>query len=193
MARGGHRTLPIPQVDPPAELRADPEPGRELSPALRPKPPGKNFSRKDALRTPRYPRNQNERGISAAMDHSARNDLAPTVPLPVRSSLAQEIGVWKVQLNKYIWIIARASRWPGMPGTSYSTSGYPSFRGYPTAKVHTTINTAPAAMVATNNQRQQRGRNGRPARSGFMNAPPRFKKSLPLPLNEYEPPVYGEG
>lgn len=186
----GHRTLPIPQVVPPAERRADPQPGIELSPELRPKPPGKNFTRKDALRTPVYPRKQNERGISGGMDHAVRNDLAPTVPLPVRSSLAQEIGVWKVQLNKYLYIVARATRWPGMPGTSFSTSGYPSFHGYPTAKVHTTINTAP--RMSTSNPRATRGLRGYPARSGFMRAPARFKKALPSPLNEYEPPVYGE-
>jgi len=185
-----HRTLPIPQVDPPAERRADPEPGRELSPNLLPKPPGKNFTRKDALRTPVYSRMYSERGISGGMDHTGRNDLAPTVPLPVRSSLAQEIGVWKVQLSHYIYIFARATRWPGMPGTSFSKSGYPSFAGYPTARVESVINTAPRNMAVRN--RAQYGANGRPARSGFMTAPPRFKKALPLPLNEYEPPIYGE-
>jgi hypothetical protein len=66
--RQGHRTLPIPQEIPPAEFRADPQPGVELSPGLRPKPPGKNFTRKDALRTQVYARMQNERGISSGMD-----------------------------------------------------------------------------------------------------------------------------
>jgi hypothetical protein len=189
----GHRTLPIPQVDPPAELRADPEPGRELSPALMPKPPGKNFTRKDALRTPVYPRIYSERGISAGMDHTARNDLAPMIPLPVRSSLAQEIGVWKVQLTHYIYLFSKATRWPGMPGTSYSKSGYPSFAGYPTAKVRSLINSAPMMSRARQGTGFSRpGFGGYPKRSGFMNAPPRFKKALPLPLNEYEPPVYGE-
>lgn len=189
-------TLPIPQIDPPAERRADPEPGRELSPNLRPKPPGKNFTRKDALRAPRYPRMQRQNGISAAMDHTGRDDLAPTVPLPVRSSLAQERGVWKVQLNIYNYLKARATRWPGMPGTSFSTSHYPSFSGYPTVRVETVINTAPP-MVKTSRGSVPAGRSrpgfgGYPKRSGFMAAPPRFKKALPAPLNEYEPPVYGE-
>jgi len=183
-------TQPIPQIDVPAERRADPQPGSELSPNLRPKPPGKNFTRKDALRTPRYTRMYSQRGISSGMDHAARNDLAPTVPLPVRSSLAQLIGVWKVQLSKYLYPIAGATRYPGMPGTSYSTSDYPYFRGYPTARVESVINTAPRNMMLRN--RAMLGANGRPARSGFMTAPPRFKKALPLPLNEYEPPVYGE-
>lgn len=192
--RQGHRTLPIPQVDPPAEMRADPEPGRELSPALRPKPPGKNFTRKDALRTPRYARVYSERGISGGMEMVTRNDLAPTVPLPVRSSLAQEIMVKKVQLSKYLYLIARATRWPGMPGTSFSTSDYPYFRGYPTAKVTSLVNSAPRNMGARGNVTgaSRPGFGGYPKRSGFMAAPPRFKKALPLPLNEYEPPVYGE-
>jgi hypothetical protein len=191
--RQGHRTLPIPQVNPPAESRSDPQPGNEVSPELQPKPPGKNFTRKDALRTPRYTRMQNERGISGAMDHAARNDMIPTVPLPVRSSLAQEIGVWKVQLSKYLYPIAAVTRWPGMPGTSYSKSGYPSFAGYPTAKVQSIINTAPrmgGARAGTGMSRP--GFGGYPKRSGFMTAPRRFKKALPLPLNDYEPPVYGE-
>lgn len=189
-------TKPIPQIDPPAELRADPEPGREVSPYLLPKPPGKNFTRKDALRAPRYPRTQRGNGISAAMDFSARDDLAPTVPLPVRSSLAQEIGIWRVQLNIYNYIKARATRWPGMPGTSYSTSHYPTFDGYPTARVETVINTAPSMVKRTRRSVQsgtsRPGFGGYPKRSGFMAAPPRFKKALPAPLNEYEPPVYGE-
>lgn len=194
MKTKAHRTLPIPQVDPPAELRSDPEPGQDLSPALRPKPPGKNFTRKDALRTPTYGRMQRENGIIVGMDWDAKNDLAPTVPLPVRSSLAQEIAVWRVQLNRYIYILAGAARWPGMPGTSYSTSGYPSFDGYPTAKLPTILNTRPnmkqTKTVTSGYSRP--GFGGYPKRRGFMNAPPRFKKALPAPINDYEPPVYGE-
>lgn len=189
----GHRTLPIPQVDPPAEQRSDTEPGIELSPGMRPQPPGKNFTRKDALRTQSYFRGQREKGIIVGMDFAARNDLAPTVPLPVRSSLAQEIAVWRVQLNRYIYILARSTRWPGMPGTSFSKSDYPYFRGYPTARVETVINTAP--NMATRGRAlgaSRPGFGGYPKRSGFMLAPQRFKKALPLPLNEYEPPVYGE-
>lgn len=192
--KAGHRTYPIPQVDPPAELRSDVEPGIELSPNLRPKPPGKNFTRKDALRTQTYFRGQRENGIIVGMDFQAENSLAPTVPLPVRSSLAQEISVYRVQLNRYIYLLARAARWPGMPGTSFSKSDYPYYRGYPTARVVSVINTRPnmrqTKTVSSGYSRP--GFGGYPKRSGFMNAPPRFKKSLPLPLNEYEPPVYGE-
>lgn len=193
-----HKTLPIPQVIPPAEGQAQSEPGvRSL---VAPRPPSKRMARKPAFRTPVFLRSQNELGISGAMDHVGRTDLTPMVPLPVRASLAQEIGIYKVQLSRYLYLISRVTRWPGMPGTSYSTSHYPTFQGYPTAKVVSLINTSPSrrSLRPRPNMRRRTGYKNSPAttaapsRPGYMNAPPRFKKAIPAPLNNYEPPVYGE-
>lgn len=184
-----HRTLPIPQVIPDASGQADDEPG--VGPVPRPNPKVlRKMARKPAFRTPVFVRPQSQRGIDYGMNHKSEK-LDVNIPMPVRSSLAQDIGVFKVQLSHYIYLFARATRWPGMPGTSYSTSYYPSFSGYPTAKVSTVVNTSPQ-MRASYANRQARGLRGFPARSGFMLAPPRFKKAIPAPINTYQPPIYGE-
>jgi hypothetical protein len=135
------------------------------------------MARKPAFRTPVFARVQSEQGMSYGMNHKAETNLSPGIPLPVRSSLAQEIFVFKVQLSHYFRSIAKATRFPGMAP------------GYPTAKAATMLNTAPPMRV---NSRATTGLRGFPARSGFMNAPPRFKKALPLPVNDYQPPIYGE-
>jgi hypothetical protein len=169
-----HRTLPIPQVDPPAQAHADSEPG--VGPVPAPSPQTRGMKRKPAFRTPVYVRPQSERGIDYGMNHKSEQ-LEVNVPLPVRSSLAQDIGIFKVQLSHYFRAIAGATRYPGMRA------------GYPVAKVLTLVNTAP--QMRAGNPRNTTGLRGHPARSGFMNAPPRFKKALPLPTNQYVPPIYG--
>lgn len=177
MRRQVHSTLPIPQEDVPATQRSDTEPG--VGPVPRP-----NFkviskmARKPAFRTPVFVRPQSERGITYGMDHGAENGLTPNVPLPVRSSLAQEVAVWRVQVSHYFARIAGATRYPGMAP------------GYPTAKVLTLVNTAP--RMRGGNPSNIRGLRGYPARSGFMAAPPRFRKALPNPVNDYSPPIYGQ-
>jgi hypothetical protein len=173
----GHQTLPIPQVIPPAEGQADDEPG---VPSLTPRqPPPKRMARKPAFRTPVFSRVQNEKGIDYGMNHKAETDSAPNIPLPVRSSLAQTIFVWKVQLSHYFRMVSGVTRFPGMAP------------GYPTAKTATLINTAPG-MTRTTRGGMIVGATGRPARQGFMAAPPRFSKALPAPINDYQPPIYGE-
>lgn len=167
-------TLPIPQIDPPATRRSDTEPG--IGPVPHPAASIKKMARKPAFRTPVYVRDQDERGIDYGMNHKAEKDLEVTIPLPVRSSLAQPISIFKVQFSHYLARIAGASRYPGMAP------------GYPTAKVLTMLNVAPRMAVK---QATPRGVTGRPSRQGYMNAPQRFKKALPLPINDYQPPVYG--
>lgn len=156
--------LPIPQVDVPATERSDPEPGVGPVPVhavpLRPS--------KNPLRTPVYPRKQNERGISHAMDHSSEEGT-PNVPIAVRSSLAQTRSVFRIQLSRYIsWI---------KPGPVPMT--------YPVAHVHTLINTRPK------NRGLVTGLRGYPAQSSQMGAPPRFTKALKVKQNTYRTPLYG--
>lgn len=177
MRRQVHATLPIPQVDPPATERAETEPG--IGPVPRPdfKVLGK-MARKAAFRTPVFVRPQNERGIDYGMDFGAEDGLAPTVPIAVRSSLAQEKTVYRVQTSHYNFVKVKATRFPGMAP------------GYPVAKVLSLINTAP--QMRRGNPSATRGLRGYPARSGFMAAPPRFRKALPTPVNDYSPPIYGQ-
>lgn len=175
-----HRTLPIPQVDPPASGHADSEPG--IGPVPSPAPQTRGMKRKPAFRTPVYVRPQSQRGMDYGMNHKTE-ELTVNVPVAVRSSLAQEIGVFKVQLSHYLRAIVGATRYPGMAP------------GYPTAKVLSLVNTAPKNMntrgaVPTGTSRP--GFGGYPKTSGFMKASPRFKKALPLPVNNYQPPIYGE-
>lgn len=173
-----HRTLPIPQVDPPATERSDTEPG--IGPVPRPSKQVSKMARKSALRTPFFPRPQSQRGIDSGMTTMGSNDpsMLPTIPLPVRSSLAQTILVHRVQLSHYFAKVAGATRYNGGMAP-----------GYPVAKVLSLINTAP---LMRRNARAVTGLRGLPARSGYMSAPPRFTKALPLPVNDYQPPIYGE-
>lgn len=179
-----HRTLPIPQVDPPVTHRAATEPSQGPVPTPD-KKALKRMAKKNALRTPVYPRPQKTMGMDYGMNHKAEI-LNVNVPLPVRSSLAQTIGIFKVQLSHYFRSKAGATRYPGM------------LPDYPVAKVLTLINTAP--RMRRGNPRNVVGerspafsfRSGYAARPGFMNAPPRFHKALPLPTNDYKPPIYGE-
>lgn len=164
-------TYPIPQEVPVASESAVTIQG--IGPVPRAAPIVKKMARKPAFRTPVFPRPQNETGISYAMAIPAETDLQPTVPVAVRSSLAQTISVFRAQVSHYISTVR--------PG--------PVPMDYPVAKVLTLVNTAPG-----NRMRRARpvpGRGGHPARSGYMSAPPRFRKALRAPVNDYEPPVYG--
>jgi hypothetical protein len=132
------------------------------------------MARKPAFRTPVYSRQSNRLGISYAMQlPSLGSELAPMVPIPVRSSLAQMIQVFRTQYSHYISHAKRGA----VP------------MDYPVAKVLTLVNTAPKHRRRVD--RPVGGVKGHPARQGYMSAPPRFRKALRLPVNDYTPPVYG--
>lgn len=171
-----HRTLPIPQVDPPADFRADPEPGRESS-TLPPLPP-KIMARKFTMRTPVYERHQDTRGIDEGMHVLGAHAPTPMVQLPVRSSLAQDVLAFRVQISHYI---SRVKPFGMAPG-------------YPTAKVWTLLNTAPRNMgrksVPTISKANRGPMQPRVSSPGFMLPPKRFPKALNIEPNDYEPPTY---
>jgi hypothetical protein len=186
----------IPQVEPPAEARADPQPG-VYSITPRPKPLDRKTDKKFPLRTPRYTRKQILRGMTSHMSYEGMREEAPMIPLPVRSSLAQVVHVQKVQLSKYFSWIKPGSQLVG-------TLGSPEEGGYRVARVFTLIQTN---YARSRSPRPVLGR--RPAYGGSMGAragskstvsgrrgmgtPQRFRKSLPVALVEYSPPVYGQG
>lgn len=131
------------------------------------------------FRTPVFSRRYIQRGISHGMTVEGKRETAPGIPLPIRSSLAQVLRVERVQMSKYIsWI-----------------RPYGMAPGYPTAKVVTLINTSSRIQRRPTPRINRPG--GAPAQPrvshpGSMAAPRRFTKALPVSLNDYSPPVYGE-
>lgn len=131
------------------------------------------------FRTPVYSRRYIQRGISQGMSVEGMRETAPMIPLPIRSSLAQVVHVNRVQISKYVSWIRPFGMAPG----------------YPTAKVRTLINTSSRIQRRPTPRINRPG--GAPAQprvrdSGAMGSPRRFTKALPVSLNDYSPPVYGE-
>lgn len=110
-------------------------------------------------------------GLEYAMEFQPRNIGIPTIPLPTRSSLGQMIEKYRTQRTLYL---------------SRYRLGLQSLIGYPAARGHTVLNTAPK----TNTKPQTTGR--ATIYPGTMGAPSRFTKALPAPIAPFNPPIYGE-
>jgi hypothetical protein len=175
-----HKTLPIPQVIPPAEKQADDEIG-VASMTIR-QPLDTKMERKSPLRTPLFRRRQIEAGISGRLQYDPHTKRQLTIPTPIRSSLAQKIAAYRVQVSHYYEAWTR-----GMAP------------GYPVAKVISLVNTTPGGVSKNPKPRPARditggipvagGTAGRPG--GYaMGSPRRFPKALPVNMNNYEPPTY---
>lgn len=142
---------------------------------------------KPPFRTPIYHRRYIQRGINASMSYEETPERIPTIPLPVRSSLAQIFKLHKFQLTHYFSWIKPFGMAPG----------------YPVAKVHTLVNTSPRNRSLSPQPRPAyRRMRGIPISGGvgsregdpyYMRGVTRFKKALPITLNPYQPPIYGEG
>lgn len=138
-----------------------------LAAAELPPLPDKNMERKPPFRTPIFARLQDERGITAQAVSSDGEVASPTVPIPVRSSLAQTVLIFRRQITTYI---SRVKPYGMAPG-------------YPTAKVPTILHTTPRHALI-------RSARGYPASKGQMLPPKRFTKALPTKQNDYEAPTY---
>jgi len=179
MATQVHKTLPVPQVIPPAEKQADDEIGVASS-TIR-QPLDSKMERSNPLRTPVFRRRQVEAGITGQLQFDGHSKRQLTIPTPIRSSLAQRIAQYKVQVSHYLeaWTKGMAP-------------------GYPTAKVVTLVRT---------NSATRRNPTPRPARDvtgmipasggtagvpgGYaMGTPRRYTKALPTAIVNYEPPTY---
>src|SRR5215475_13382591 len=122
-------------------------------------------------------RNYDFEGISYAMQFQPRVNGAPTVPVQPRSSLAQLVLRNRIQMSRYI------SRYQN--GGSESNMARV---GYPAAKGHTIVNTAPPQS-----RRPTPVTSGRAAaRPSTMAPPPRWRKGLPVPIVPFNPPLYGD-
>ena len=111
------------------------------------------------------------RGLLYAMNYAPHHFGIPTVPMPVRSSVGQPVVRYRLQRSYYI---------------SRYRLGLQALIGYPTARGQTIINTAPPQIT------HPRGNGRAPVRGGVMRRNPRFTKALPLPVNNFNPPVYGQ-
>jgi hypothetical protein len=182
-----HRTLPIPQVIPDAQHQADDEigvSGHPWSTTVVPRTLDTSTDNKPALRTPVYRRRQSERGIDYGLDYRGRGKRTLTIPLPVRSSLAQLITTYRTQISHYISRVRPFGMAPG----------------YPTAHVLTLIQTSPAKRTLNPLPRPGgintpgQANSGATANRGdspyYMRGPSRFRKALPTAMHRYEPPTY---
>lgn len=143
--------------------------------------------KKNAFRTPVYHRRYIQRGIDASMSYEETPERIPTIPLPVRSSLAQIFKLHKFQITHYFSWIKPFGMAPG----------------YPVAKVQTLINTSPRNRSLRPLPRpayrremgvpMARGTGSRIDAGYYMRGVRRFNKALPISLNQYQPPIYGQG
>lgn len=116
-------------------------------------------------------------GITYAMQFQPRVIGAPTVPVQPRSSLAQLVEKYRVQQSRYI------SRFQNGGSVQPMAAA-----GYPAAKGHTVVNTAPPQS-----RRPYPVTSGRAAaRPSTMAPPPRWRKALPLPVVPFNPATYGD-
>lgn len=114
----------------------------------------------------------------------ARNVPAPNVPMPVRESLAQTLVVHRFQFTRYFGRLRTYGFAPGNPvirafNQRYSLS--PKERT-PRPIISGGARSGPLSVSRTPGV----------INKGSMGAPKRFPKALPLRVNTYRPPIYGE-
>lgn len=141
------------------------------------------------IETPRFSRTPITRGITDGMDYgSFDNGGAPSVPYPVRSSLAQLVTRWRSQISIYISTVRRGSP------EQLDAMGI----GHPFVKAYHRTYLSPIQMQQYGVEpkptlrRQFLTGTGRVARPGGMGVSPRFNKALRQINYAYRPPVYGE-
>ena len=117
-------------------------------------------------------------GMSYSMNYGGRKqEVAGIYPVP-RASLAQDVLIHRYQNSHYV-----------------SVTGFPERRsfliGYPQAHVLTMVGGGPSPNQTPAMANPVQSINKVPIQRGGTMAPsPRFKKALPLPLNNYTPPTY---
>lgn len=147
---------------------------------------GEDHSRR-LIETPVFSRTPILRGISDDMEYGVfNNGGAPTIPYPIRSSLAQVITRYRSQISIYISQVRR-----GTP-EQMDEMGI----GHTFSRVHQQPYFSPARaepnkLTPKPSIRRANGL-GRVAKGGVMGTPPRFNKALRVIDYAYNPPVYGE-
>jgi hypothetical protein len=140
------------------------------------------------IETPVFSRTPIRKGIDASMSFGSKlNGGAPTIPYPIRSSLAQMISIWRAQMSHYFSTVRRGSPEQldqmGIGHLFAKTEQMPYMSPYrgQVDKMYP----KPTIRVANGL--------GRVGKGGVMGIQPRFNKALRVIDYAYKPPVYGEG
>ena len=114
-------------------------------------------------------------GDTAGRFDETRAQEAPTVVLPIRSSIAG-----RKMVHHFAWIKHFGT---------LRVDGIPYAIDYPYSRTPKIINSAPT--VDRTNPRPTMSRYPKPSSQGGMRANPRFSKASPIKQNVYLPPIYG--
>jgi hypothetical protein len=140
------------------------------------------------IETPVFSRTPIRRGIDASMGYGENggNGGAPTIPFPIRSSLAQTVTIFRAQISHYFSFIRRGSPEQldamGIGHLFAKTEQTPYMSPY---RGQSQVSPKPTIRVANGL--------GRVGKGGIMGARPRFDRALRVIDYAYKPPVYGEG
>lgn len=129
---------------------------------------------------------QNRTGMSYAMDYRGKQLRTAGVLPTARASLAQTVLLHRAQRSFRLSLTgfpARLAELAGYPSVHVLTllPGSPSPNQVP-ALSNNLVSPPAGDYSMVNPQPVQRG--------GTLGPQPRFKKALPLPINNYQPPVY---
>lgn len=126
-----------------------------------------------------------EIGMEYEMSYDSTVMGGPNSPPPIpRASLAQTVIIHRYQQSKYFSRLRNYGLRPDHPiahGSVVVQTGHSSVHNTP-AMTSTRLGTDPLSKGIQVN---------RPGQGGFMRPGGRFKKALPLPVVNYDPPVYG--
>lgn len=127
---------------------------------------------------------QNRVGLEYQGTTQALTINAPNVAMPVRSSVAQQVSVNRFQFSRKLKFLRTYGLAPGNPVLQAVTQRVvsPQRVARPRPTIVGGKRSGPFSVAKT------------PAssRPGYMAAPKRFPKALPVRRNTYSPPVYGE-
>lgn len=125
------------------------------------------------------------RGLEYGMTIQSRDIPAPDVPLPIRSSLAQSLGVHRFQISRNLKLLRNYGFAPGNPVLKAQTIP---LQGRANAQRPTPVMTRFGMQAPRPGATPVFPRVGKP---GAMGSVRRFPRAILVPPNTYRIPVYG--
>ncbi len=123
-------------------------------------------------------------GLEYGMVVQGKEMQLPALPLPIESSLAQDVNVHRFQLSRNIRLLRNYGMRPDYPVVQVPTTP---FQGR-------VVKQTPTPVMTAFGPRPRPGATPvfpRTARGGTMGSVKRFAKSTKVIPNKYRPPVYG--